>query len=142
MVKLGFGLSAKTLANCGIDENQIMREMQEGSYIVNSVLPEQHRSKKSKMVNVSKLLAKLDSEDQERAAARVRQTTQSSRASRIAAYAYLCDSIEYPTTRTIEDELRIDRAHVRCYADFVKLGILAPITSEELREFEENQEGE
>ena len=50
MAKLGFGLSAQTLAICGIDENQIMRDMQEGCYLVNDVLPEQHKSKKTRNV--------------------------------------------------------------------------------------------
>lgn len=140
---MGIGsMSATTLANCGICESTIMREMQEGCYVVNDVLPEQYRSKKSKAVNVAKLFAKLDSEEQERTAARVKQELQTSKANRLALYAQHCDSIEYSTTRTIEDELRIDAAYVRCYADFVKFGILDPITYDELKEFEDNQEEE
>jgi hypothetical protein len=138
---MGIGtMSETTLANCGICESTIMREMQEGCYVDNNVLPEQYKSKKSKMVNVAKLFAKLDQEEQERTTAKLEQDRKTSKMNRLAVYAEHCDSIEYPITTTIEDELRIDAAYVRCYADFIKLGILEPISHDELMDFEDSGE--
>jgi len=142
MVKLGFGLSAQTLANCGINEAQIERDMASAMDIPNAWLPSHMRSGKSKTVNAASLLKRIASHTQEQTEARQKQERQTAKANRLAVYAEHCDSIEYSTTLTIEDELRIDAAYVRCYADFVKLGILDPISYDELKEFEDNQEEE
>jgi hypothetical protein len=146
MVKLGFGLSANTLAKCGIDEKALMLDMVEGSYVINKVLPWHLMDERSDDTSVARLFAQLDKQEQEQQAARERQVTQQARASRLALFGEF-DGVEGSIAycmlpKTIEDELRIDAAYVRCYADFVKFGILEPITYDELKEFEENQQEE
>jgi hypothetical protein len=140
---MGIGtMSATTLANCGICESTIMREMQEGCYVVNDVLPERYRSDKSKMVNVAKLFAKLDKQEQEQLAKAKLQAELVRREQIIQAYKRQAENgaTTLAMITTLEDELRIDNTYLACYADFVKLEILEPVTYDEMMEYEGTDE--
>lgn len=164
MGKIGT-LSAATLAKCGIDEKQVMLDMAQCIDIPNEWLPDCLRSEKgfhvtnvgnaawnekatafpSKKIgsrNAASIIAMIDKQEQEQLAKRQLQAELVRREQIIQAYKRQDDNgaTTLSMITTLEDELRIDNAYLACYADFVKLGILEPVTYDEMMEYEGTDE--
>lgn len=135
---MGIGtLSAQTLKNCGIDERALMLEMARAIDIPNEWLPVDLRSKKSKHVNAASIIAKKEAEESELKKRNEKARSEEVKSLRILKYSKNAEAGEINFGEISEEQqIAIDKAYLECYAHFIELGIVDPITEEEIQDYE------
>jgi len=129
-MKLQFGkLSVNTLKVCGIDEKELLNTMAQAIDIPNSWLPINLRSKKEESVNAASILKKQAKRQAKKNKLVNMENEKVLQTERIARYR---QQIEQGEEISFEErEEMIDLAYLKCFASFVELGILEPLSEDD-----------
>jgi hypothetical protein len=133
-MKLQFGkLSANTLKVCGIDEKELLNTMAQAIDIPNSWLPKNLRNETSDSVNAADILKRQAKRKAKRQAQNNKFVNMENekvlQTERIARYR---QQIEQGEEISFEErEEMIDLAYLKCFASFVELGILEPLSEDD-----------
>lgn len=131
-------MSAQTLANCNVDPVADELAMIDCMDIPKSWLPAnlQNSKKTRKASRVFKQMEEVSNISHNK---RMNENAEYAKQNRLDGYAVQVQSGEIDYGKlSLSQEAAIDNNYIKCYADFVRLGIVEPISQDEIAEYEES----
>lgn len=112
------------MKNLDIDPKVVEQEMAQAIDIPNGWLPEGSRSKKTETRNAASMIAQANEKKRKRAIQEKKLQQEAQRITRLGDYQYqIQNGAESIDCGTVDENL-VYQAHLLCFADFVRLGIL------------------